>query len=172
MELREFIKLNLDRVKQGTDRALRDLTPVELKWQPKPEGNTIGFLLYHMARTEDRFVNANIMGQPTVWISGGWAQKLGIPETDTGGYGYTAEKVAAFPVPSLPDLQAYFEAVRKKSVEALDGMTSEQADRIVKVGGPFGDIPLGRLWAIIYSNVTQHAGEISYLRGLQRGINK
>ena len=172
MELREFIKMALGRVNQGTDRTLKDLTPAELKWQPKPEGNSIGFLLYHMARTEDRFVSANILEQPTEWISGGWAQKLGIPETDSGGYGYTPEMVAAFPVPSLPDLQAYAEAVRKKTNETLDSMTSEQTDRTVKVGGPFGDVPLGRLWAIIYSNVTQHAGEISYLRGLQRGVNK
>ena len=172
MELREFVKMALDRVKQGTDRTIGELTPAELKWQPNPEGNSIGFLLYHMTRTEDRFVSANILEQPTEWISGRWAQKLGIPETDSGGFGYTAEMVAAFPVPGLPDLQAYADAVRKKTNETLDGMTSEQTDRIVKVGGPFGDVPLGRLWAIIYSNITQHVGEISYLRGLQRGINK
>ena len=172
MELREFVKMALDRVKQGTDRATKDLTPAELKWQPDPNGNSIGFLLYHIARTEDRFVNTNILGQPTVWLAGKWAQKMGIPETDSGGFGYTAEKVAAFPVPPLADLQAYAEAVRKKTNEALNDLTADKTDKLVQVGGPFGEVPLGTLWAIIYSNITQHIGEISFIRGMMRGCNK
>ncbi len=172
MELREFIKMALDRVKQGTDRITKDLTPDELKWQPKPDGNSIGFLLYHVARTEDRFVNANILGQPTVWISGKWSQKMKIPESDSGGFGYTSEMVAAFPVPPLAVLQAYAEAVRQKTYGALNDLTADKTDKLVKVGGPFGEVPLGTLWAIIYSNITQHIGEISYIRGMLKGCNK
>lgn len=172
MELRQFVNLALERVKQGTDRAVADLTPGELSWQPKPESNSVGFLLYHMARTEDRFVSASILSESTVWVSGKWAERLGIPESDSGGFGYTAERLASFPMPRLSDLQEYAAAVRSKTCDTLDRMTMDKTDEIVKVGGPFGDVSMGTLWAIIYSNVTQHAGEISYVRGLLRGVNK
>lgn len=56
MELREFVERRLERVKQVTDRTMNDLTPTELKWQPKPEGNPIGLIYFNMARAEDRFV--------------------------------------------------------------------------------------------------------------------
>ena len=56
MYVSDFIKFELDRIKQATDKAVGDLTPAELKWQPKSECNTIGLLYFHMARAEDRFV--------------------------------------------------------------------------------------------------------------------
>jgi hypothetical protein len=172
MELKDFIKSWLNRIQQNTDRSVKDLTPAELKWQPRPEGNSIGFLLYHLARTEDRFVQANIMNVPPLWVSEKWYQKLNILEKDSGGFGYTAESVAAFPMPPLKDLLAYFEEVRKHSLASLEAMTPQEADRVIKVGGPFGDISLGVLWGIIMGHQTQHVGEIAYIRGLQKGLNK
>ena len=38
--------------------------------------------------------------------------------------------------------------------------------------GFFGEVTLGQLWDIILIHLTQHAGEMLYLRGLQRGMNK
>lgn len=172
MELRDLIKKWLERIQQNTDRAAGDLTPAELKWQPNPEGNPVGFLLYHLARTEDRFVQANIRQTSPIWVSERWYEKLNIPASDTGGFGYTAEQIAAFNVPPLQDLQAYARAARALSLDVLKEMTDADADRIIKVGGPFGDVPLGTLWSIILGHNTQHTGEIMYLRGLLRGINK
>ena len=68
MELGEFIKNELERLQQGINRATNDLTPAELKWQPNPEGNPIGFLLYHIARTEDRFVQRSLLGKPPIFM--------------------------------------------------------------------------------------------------------
>ena len=171
MELAEFMKRELERLQQGIGRATNDLAPAELKWQPNPEGNPIGFLLYHIARTEDRFVQASLQGKPPIWVSEKWYEKLNIPESDSGGFGYTAETVAAFAVPELAVLQAYSEAVRAQTVELLDNMTPEKFDEIINIP-PFGELTVGALWVVIVGHHTQHAGEISYVRGLQKGMNK
>ena len=171
MELGEFIKIELERLQQGLNRATNDLTPAELKWQPNTEGNPIGFLLYHIARTEDRFVQSSLQGKPPIWVSDKWYEKLNIPESDSGGFGYTAETVSAFTVPELKNLQAYAEAVRARTVELLTDTTPEKFDQVINIP-PFGELTVGALWVVIVGHHTQHVGEISYVRGLQRGMNK
>ena len=66
MDMGEFIKIELEWLQQGIDRATGDLTPAELKWQPNSEGNPIGFLLYHITRTEDRFIQASLQGKQPI----------------------------------------------------------------------------------------------------------
>ena len=171
MELGEFIKIELERLQQGINRATNDLTPAELKWQPNSEGNPIGFLLYHITRTEDRFIQASLQGKQPIWISEKWYEKMNIPENDSGGFGYTEETVAAFNVPELGILREYFEVVRTRTVGLLDNTTPEKFDEIINVP-PFGELTVGALWVIIVGHHTQHAGEISYIRGFQRGMNK
>lgn len=171
MDLREFIELRLERVKQVTERTMNDLTPDELKWQPKPEGNPIGLIYFHMARAEDRFVQEFIQGKPRIWETDKWYEKLNMSEDDAGGMGYTAEQVAAFVVPELKDLQAFAEAVRSKSMEYLKDMTPDKFDEVITLPR-FGEVSVGSVWTIIVNHLTQHTGEIGYLRGLQRGINK
>ena len=171
MELKEFIKLRLERVTQVTDRAMNDLTPAELKWRPNPDGNPIGLIYFHMARAEDRFVQEFIQKKPRIWESEKWYEKLNMSVDDAGGMGYTAEQVAAFVVPELKDLQAFAAAVRTRSMEYLKEMTPEKFDEVINLAR-FGDVSVGMVWTIILNHLTQHTGEIGYLRGLQRGINQ
>ena len=56
MYVSEFIKFELERIRQATDKSVADLTPAELKFQPTPACNPVGLLYFHMARAEDRFV--------------------------------------------------------------------------------------------------------------------
>lgn len=171
METREFIQAALDFVKGATMRGLDGLNQSELSWRPGPHANSIGLILYHQTRSEDTFVQSRIQGKPQVWESEKWYQKLNLPANDTGGHGYTAEQCASFPVPPLKDLLAYAEAVRKRTSEYLKDMTPDKFDR--KINMPhFGDITVGAILALVISHGASHAGEISYLRGLQRGLDK
>lgn len=171
MQLSEFIVQELSRLQGGIDRATAELTPAELKWQPKPEGNPVGWLLYHMARTEDRFVQRSLKGEKTLWETGGWPEKLDIDAADTGGFGYTAEMIAAFETPPLAKIQDYTTAAREKTLELLGRTDAAEFDRIFNVP-PFGELKVGALWVVIVGHNTQHAGEIAYLRGLIRGMNQ
>ncbi|MBI4288336.1 MAG: DinB family protein [Chloroflexi bacterium] len=170
MELKDFIQAGLDRVKQATLKAVEGLTPDELKFRPGAEANSIGIIFLHQARSEDMFVQARIQGKPEVWESENWYQKLNLPVTETGGH-YTVEQIAAFRVPELKDMVAYAGAVRARTSECLAGMTPDRFDRIINLPRR-GDVSVGALFALILVHSAEHAGDISYLRGLQRGLDK
>jgi hypothetical protein len=140
-----------------------------------------------MARSEVRFIQSLLQGKPQLWESEKWYQRLRKTANDSGSR-YTAEQVAAFAVPELKDLQGYAEAVRKRTLEYLKDITPEKFDKKVNLPpmgpppkdvpagkpkmSPFADATVGSMLSITLTHLAEHAGEISYLRGLQRGMDK
>ena len=183
MQISDFIKFELERVKQASDKAIGDLTPAELRWQPSPEGNPIGLLYFHVARSEDRFVQEFIQKKLRIWDSDKWYEKVGLPASDAGGMGFTIEQVAAFVPPDLKKMQDFAAAVRDKTNAYLNDMTDTKFDMKITMSmgpppppgappRPPMELSVGSVWTIILAHQRQHSGEISYLRGLQRGTNK
>jgi len=187
MEGKELIKFGFENIKRSVDRTTDGLTKEELAWHPRSDANSIGLILFHMARSEDTFVNARIQGKTSVWERDKWNVKFNKALTD-GGAHYTAEQVAAFVVPEFKDLQTYSEAVRKQTTEYLNSVTPEELGRKVELPpmphpqsadgksappprAPFEPI-VGLMLQFTVAHLSQHAGEISYLRGLKRGMDK
>jgi len=171
MKTSDFILDTLDRMQNAVTAAVDGLSSQELTWRPGEEANSIGFTLWHQLRCEDAFVQGMIQRKPQVWVSEKWHEKLNLPENPQDvGYGYTAEQVAAFPVPELKDLLEYAEATRAQTVGYLKTMNAESLDKVVQT--PFGELTIGQVFAILLCEITQHIGQIAYLRGLQRGLNK
>lgn len=171
MEINDFTLDMLNRVQQALTTAVDGLTHEELKFQPKNETNSIGFILWHQVRVEDSMVAGTIQKKPQVWTSEEWYRKLNLPEDpNDNGWGYTDEQVTVFPVPELKDLLGYAEAVRSQTVECLKGMTPDRFDEVIQT--PFGDLTVGQIFSLLLCETTLHTGQIAYLRGLQRGINK
>jgi hypothetical protein len=190
METKELIQFGLANIKRALDRTMDGLTPAEVKWQPKPDANSIGLIFFDIARSEDSSIQSRLRGKPQLWESEMWYQKLGKDAKDTGGH-YTAEQVAAFVVPDLKNLLGYAEAVRKQTLEYLKDLTSTDFDKKVNlppmgppptampagtptqpIPPPYRDMTVGSMLMMNVTHFAQHAGEISYLRGLQRGMNK
>ena len=185
MEVKELIQNGLENVKRGVDRTLDSLTPAELKWQPRPDANCIGLILFHMIRTEDSSIHSRLQGKSQLWESEKWYQKLNKAITDDGAH-YTPEQVAGFVVPDLEDLMAYAEAVRKQTLEYIQGLKPGDFDKKVNLPPPPvpRNVPAGRpapprmspvvgsILLMLVTHLSQHVGEISYLRGLQRGMDK
>ena len=170
MELTDFIQTALSGTQRGVKRATDGLTPHELMWRPGPEANSIGLILFHGTRSEDTFIQATIQHKTTVWESEKWYEKLGISATDSGA-GYSMEQVAAFKTPPLQDLLAYADAVRANTTEYIKELTQSKCDQKV-TWGKMGEFTIGALLALVVNHSAQHVGEMSYLRGLQRGANK
>ena len=188
MEAKELIKVGLENAKRITDRTLDGLSTAELSWHPKPDANSIGLIYFHMVRSEDGFVNHIVQGKTPVWEKDKWYLKLNKDIKDTGAH-YTTEQVANFVVPDMKDIQAYADAVRKQTLKYLKGLTPEDLDKKVVLPPPppppknaDGTTPpphkppfkniAGILLLFTVSHLAEHAGEISYIRGLKRGMDK
>src|SRR4051794_31012225 len=74
--------------------AVEGLTAAQLVAQPAPGANTIGWLIWHLARVQDDHV-AEVMGVGQLWAEGGWASRFGLePDVSNIGYGHSAEEMA------------------------------------------------------------------------------
>ncbi|MBI4180623.1 MAG: DinB family protein [Chloroflexi bacterium] len=170
METSEFIQDELERVKQGISRVITGLSPYELMWRPGVESNSIGLILFHLARSEDGFVQGRILNQLQIWEVEKWYQKLNMSVSDTGS-SYTPEQIITFPVLTLEDLMNYAEAVRVRTLQYLKGKNNADFDKIINMPRR-GDTTIGAVFSLIVVHLAQHIGDIAYIRGMQRGLNK
>jgi len=170
MELKEYILMELEGVKRSLGRVTGSLKQNEITWRPSCGCNSIGLILFHMIKSEDSFIQARLRGKPELFESEKWYQKLNLAVDESGAH-YSIDQVNSFPVPELKDLMAYAEAVYNSTVAHLKGMQPADFDK--KITMPFfGEMPAAAIFNILVSHAAQHIGEISYLRGLQRGMDK
>ncbi|MBI4278703.1 MAG: DinB family protein [Armatimonadetes bacterium] len=74
------------------DRALHGLTEAQMRMRPH-DLNSIAWILWHIARTEDFGANLLVAGRPQVLDEEDWPRHLGVARRDIGT-GMTAEEVA------------------------------------------------------------------------------
>ena len=171
METNDFILDTLEQVQNAVTTAVKGLSHEELTWQPGDEANSIGFILWHQIRAEDVMLHDWIQQKSQVWTTEKWYERFELPENPhDNGWGYTAEQVAAFPVPALKDLMEYGEATRRLTVKYLKAMTIDKLDQVVQT--PIGELTISQNFGMLLSEIAQHTGQIAYLRGLQRGLDK
>jgi hypothetical protein len=183
MPTKELLQGGFTGLKRSLDRTLNTLTPAELKWQPGHDANSIQIILFHMARSEDSMVQSRIQKKPELWESEKWYQKLGKDIKDNGGH-YTCEQVNAFTISDTKDLLAYYEAARAKTLELLNSLNEEGLERKFSMPAfgpppapgqpprPPMEVTVSGMLLNTITHMVQHIGEISYIRGLQRGMDK
>ena len=169
MEVKDYVKNELDGLKRTATGVLDTLTQQELMWRPACGCNSMGLILFHVARSEDSFVQTRLQSKPQIWESGKWHNKLNMGEAETGSR-YTVDQVNAFRAPDIKDLLNYYDAVRSSTKDYLSGLTPGAFDRVVKL--PFGEFTVAGVLSLVVSHTAQHLGEISYLRGMLRGMDK
>lgn len=166
MNLNQFIESALEVEQALLLEAVQDLTPEELAWQPAPDANPMGWMLWHTIRVEDMWVQFFIQGQIEIWEREGWHEKFGLPTRDNG-FGHTPEQVANFPALDLPELLRYGAAVRAGTLEYLRGLAPEDYDRVPRERRP--ELTVGKILRQLLGEFYQHQGQIAYLKGLKRG---
>lgn len=168
MELKDYILMELDGLERGLKRAADGLTHMEVCWQPGHGCNSIGLIIYHIARSEDMFVQTRLRQTTEVWEANKYWEPLKVSKDEAGAH-YTPEQVDQFPVSDLAQTMKYLDHVRKETKDYVKGLKPEDFDRMIAMGGPFGEMPVAAILNIVVGHTNQHIGEISYLRGLQRG---
>ena len=169
MQLKKFIHGQLDGADQAIKRVIDGLKQEEIAWQPKSGCNSIGLILFHIYKVEDSFIQTNLQGKKELWEKGKWYQKLDLPVTEASAH-YTVKQVDAFPVPKLKAILEYGAAVRTATLAYLDTLKAADFDKQIKMR--FGPLPMAVVFSILVSHSAQHTGEMSYIRGLKRGMDK
>ena len=165
MTLNEFIEDAFNREYEPLMETVKDLTPEELAWRPGLEANHIGWILWHMIRVEDMWVQFFIQRQLELWERDGWHQKFGLPTRDNG-FGHTTEQVANFPALELAELLKYGDAVRAGTLEYLRDLAPEDFAVVPRERRP--DMSVSAVFRQLLGEVYQHLGHIAYLKGLMR----
>jgi hypothetical protein len=167
----QFIEESLDREQQFLAEVVSDLTLEELAWRPGPEANPMGWILWHMFRVEDMWVQFFAQRQLELWERDGWHEKFGLPTRDSG-FGHTTEQVAGFPTLDLTTLLQYGGAVRAGTLEYLRSLEPPDFQVMPRADRPdvwWHAFSVGAMFRQIIGEVYQHLGQLAYLKGLKRG---
>jgi hypothetical protein len=146
-------------------RAVDGLTREELLFAPESGANTIGWLVWHLARVQDHHV-AELLGTEQVWVGGDWARRCGLePDPSNTGYGHTADEVRAVK-PDGPDvLLGYLDEVQARTTEMLESVAPDDLERVIdRRWDP--PVTLGVRLVSVADDSLQHAGQAAYVRGL------
>lgn len=160
----------LERNWNTVDNAIKDLEESNFGAIPAEGCNSVAWLMWHMYRVLDTFINTRFQSKPQVWIDGGWHSRFGMSDDpENRGVGWTAEQVSQWAVPSKDDLVAYSEAVRASAREYLSSLGDADLD-VVKVIPPVAEPrSVGAAMEVMIFDNISHGGQIAYLRGYFQG---
>jgi len=160
----------LDGNRDMVQKALDGLTPQELAKRPTDQCNSVGWLVWHIARAEDALVSA-ANKSPQLWVKDGWAQKFGMPaDAENSGFGHGAKDLASFKAPSAEVLKGYWAAAENKARDYIRSLKPQDLDKQLPSLMGQGTMSLAAYVQIIVNEAIAHGGQVAYLRGLHRGI--
>lgn len=147
--------------------AVEGLDTDRLTWAPADGANTIGWLVWHLARVQDHHVS-ELLEDAQVWEGDGWADRFGLaPDPSDIGFGHDAREVAAVRPADPEALTGYLETVQHRTTEMIGGLDAAELDRIVdRRWDP--PVTLGVRLVSIADDSLQHVGQAAYIRGLLR----
>jgi hypothetical protein len=168
MILADFIHAELGRLHRVFDAGLADLTPEQLHAVPAghPKLNTIAFGLWHVTRTEDNVVRFVIQDRrPTVWMEGGYAERLGLPPV-AQGTGMPTEEAQGLRIKDVGLFKEYMERVWASTDELFTKADALTLDKRVTIR-PLGEMPaIQALGQVVLTHGMTHFGQLEMARTL------
>jgi hypothetical protein len=118
--------------KTGVERWLGGLSEEQMRRRPGDGLNSIVWLLWHMARTEDVAVNLIVAGRPQVFDEA-WARQMNVPRPDMGT-GMTAAEVATLSEHAdVAAVRRYRSAVGVRTREVVQGLAPRAWEEILSL---------------------------------------
>lgn len=155
----------LSRVRDEIPNMLGGLGEDALTWRPGPDANTIGWLVWHLARVQDDHIT-DVAGAPQAWTENGWYERFGLPfPPEAHGYGHAPEQVGQVRGVSADLLTAYYADVAERSLAYVATISAGDLDRVVDTRwNP--PVTLGVRLVSVVGEVHAHTGQAAYVRGL------
>lgn len=173
MDVKELVAQTMERTRQSTLRMVEGLTASQLRWQPGPEANPIGFLLFHVFRAEDRYAHRWISNKGEVWFREGWASRYKLPVQPpdqesplNSGNSWTPQQVAAFQPPPLKELLAYGQAVHQSALAVVRALDPSRLGERPNPRRP--ELTMVNYLQNCFTHELEHAGQIDYIVGLMK----
>ena len=118
------------RLHEYLERLGDGLTEAEIREPVEPGVNTLAWLLWHVARTEDGAINLLICEAPQV-LDEAWLGRLNLDREDAGTGMSIAEVVDLSARIDLASLAAYARAVRERTRILVASLRPPQLDEVV-----------------------------------------
>lgn len=153
------------RIPPLAERAVVDLDATRLQDAIVADSNSIGWLVWHLARVQDHHV-AELLDTDQLWMTDDWPARFGLePDPSNIGYGHGPDDVRQVKPDGPQTLLDYLDAVQSRTLAMLDDLVEGDLDRIVdKRWDP--PVSLGVRLVSIADDSLQHVGQACYLRGL------
>ena len=171
----------------GMRWLIEQLSEQQMRGRPHEAVNSIAWLIWHVARAEDIALNRLATDGSQVFDDEGWAARLRVPDRHFGVDMSKAEVSALSEQVDLAALRAYWDAVRKRTIQVIDTLDSATLSLVVSpeyihklvfdegVGGSAGEF-VQSVWNgltrgnyLMYMGLTHtfvHLGEVETIRGL------
>lgn len=154
-----------DRIPPLVAGAVEGLDAEGLAARPGPEANSVGWLVWHLARVQDHHL-AEVLDQDQVWVAGGWAERFGLdPDPTNTGYGHSSTEVAAVAPDGPEACTGYLEVVAARTSAYLAGLGPDDLDAVVDEGWD-PPVTLGVRLVSVVDDSLQHVGQAAYARSL------
>ena len=168
MTLLESLSTDLRRLHDALDKSLDGLTSDQLHMVPAghAKANTIAWNLWHYARTEDNVVRFVLQNRrPTVWVEGGYPERLDLHPA-AQGTGMSTAEAQALRIKDVPLFAEYMKKVWASTEAYVPSLSPGDLDR--KVALKFvGEMPVARVLALVgVTHGFTHFGEIELARTL------
>ena len=187
IERAQFLADELDYSRSRMLVSLGNLTDEQAKWRPSPASNSIISILFHISRIDDFDVNLFLSPMPRqMWVSDGWAEKLGLPTpNDPGALAKTPD--GAWPQEMGWDFNAlehnknvtlisvldYANSTRELTKKFLATVTEMDLKRPIDDGSPrHKGWDVAKHIAHFALHESHHQGQIDYLKGLRTQLVK
>jgi hypothetical protein len=108
----------------AAERVLGGLTDAQMRVRPREDLNSLAWLLWHIARSEDAGVNLVLAGRPQVFDDK-WAGRLGVARRDIGTGMTSAEVSELTRQLDLAALREYRDAVGHRTREIVGGFKAQ-----------------------------------------------
>ncbi|PKB71264.1 MAG: hypothetical protein BZY87_06525 [SAR202 cluster bacterium Io17-Chloro-G6] len=163
--------LAMERNWQMIDGALEGMDDAAMSRQPTDQTNSAAWILWHLTRVTDMFINTRFRDLTQVWTSEGWHEKFGMPaDEEDRGVGWTSAQVAQWQAPSKDVQLAYYQAVKDHTRDFLANITPEELERKIVLGNVPEPRTIAACMGQMVWDTVAHGGQIAYLRGFFHGM--
>ena len=137
----DMLVRQLETVNIRFHHVANDVTPELMTASASPRSNPVGFLMWHMARSQDWAVHTAIRGVPEIAWTSPWSETAGVSTPGIGtGFSPAAARELAGRI-DLAQLMKYADAVNSATVAWVQGLNETDLDLIPDVAAHDAGIP-------------------------------